>query len=144
MRNQRTIVLVSCVAKKRPGRHQAKDLYDSPWFCKARAYAEQEGDAWYILSAKHGLLSPQKMIKKYDETLSKYKKKRAEWGKRVLADLRPILGPRDCVILVAFKAYAEAIKEGLMSLSGCVKTPLTGKGIGEQEHWLLTSVRHSE
>jgi hypothetical protein len=36
----------------------ARDLYRSPLFRKERAYAEQSGVPWFILSAEHGLGAP--------------------------------------------------------------------------------------
>jgi len=51
------IVLAQCTAKKRDGRHRAKDLYDdSTYFRKQRAYARAKGDYWLILSAEYGLV----------------------------------------------------------------------------------------
>src|SRR3546814_2674569 len=51
----------------------ARDLYASPWFQKARAYVERQGGAWFILSAKHGLIAPETVIARYDETLGAMK-----------------------------------------------------------------------
>ncbi len=55
----RTIYLVSWVSKKKRDKHLAKDIYDSPWFKKARVYVKQRlqhADRWFILSAKHELI----------------------------------------------------------------------------------------
>lgn len=48
----------------------AKDLYDSAYFQLKREYAETCCDKWRILSAKHGLLSPDEEIGPYDATLN--------------------------------------------------------------------------
>lgn len=48
----------------------AKDLYISDWFVKARAYVEQAGDEWFILSAEYGLVSPETVIAPYERTLN--------------------------------------------------------------------------
>src|SRR3546814_11212990 len=61
------------------------DLYASPWFQKARAYGERQGGAWFILSAKHGLIAPETVIAPYDETLGAMKAgARRLWGARVI------------------------------------------------------------
>jgi hypothetical protein len=53
-----TICLVSCVSAKRTTPALAKNLYQSDWFIKARAYAESVGSCWFFLSAKYGLVRP--------------------------------------------------------------------------------------
>ena len=58
----RKIALVACVSRKTPGPLPAQDLYVSDWFRKASAYARRVADEWYILSAKHGLVSPDTVI----------------------------------------------------------------------------------
>ena len=63
------IILVGCVKTKRPARSPAKDLYTSPlWRCR-QAYAESRGVPWYILSALHGLLDPDRRIDPYELAL---------------------------------------------------------------------------
>lgn len=60
--------LISCTGTKRDHEAPARMLYDeSAYFRKMRAWAESRGDEWYILSAKHGLLSPNELIAPYDE-----------------------------------------------------------------------------
>ena len=90
------IELISCVSKKLVEAKRkpvsAKELYISPLFEKAWAYAERmvtSDDRIYILSAKYGLLSPEKEIKWYDETLYKQSvEKRRQWADEVLKNLR--------------------------------------------------------
>lgn len=65
-----TVALVACAAAKLDHPAPAKDLYVSSLFRKSRAYAERNADAWYILSAKHGLVSPAATIEPYDLTLN--------------------------------------------------------------------------
>lgn len=90
----KNIVLVSCVAKKADVKEweyrPAKEMYVSPLFQKAFAYAESlNPDHIYILSAKHGLLEPDEQIRKYNESLySKSAKERITWGDNVLNCLK--------------------------------------------------------
>ena len=65
-----TVCLVSCVGAKRSTAALAKDLYQSDWFNKARAYAELNGPSWFILSAKYGLIHPDEVIEPYERTLN--------------------------------------------------------------------------
>lgn len=64
----RRIALVGCTKGKLPARAPARDLYVGDLFAKARAYA-QTFDAWYVLSARHGLVLPDEVIEPYDVTL---------------------------------------------------------------------------
>lgn len=47
----------------------ARELYTSSYFSLKREYAETTCDAWYIVSAEHGLLSPDDEIEPYDASL---------------------------------------------------------------------------
>lgn len=55
---ERAFYLISCVSRKRSAPAQARDLYTSDWFLKAREYVESTGSPWFILSAEHGLVPP--------------------------------------------------------------------------------------
>ena len=52
------LLLVTCVRSKQSQPAAAKDLYVSPLFRMERAYAEQAGVPWYILSAEYGRAAP--------------------------------------------------------------------------------------
>ena len=83
------IVLVGCVKTKRRVRSAAKDLYTSLLWRYRRAYAECLGVPWYILSALHGLLDPDRRIDAYELALTDLRAKaRRVWSARVLADLK--------------------------------------------------------
>lgn len=130
------VFLVSCVSKKKPGRHASKDLYCSSWFLKARCYVESRGGRWYILSAKYGLLNPEKMIGSYDVTLMKMKSaERKVWASRVLKDLlRKCPVPRR-VTIFAGQRYREYLVPPLEASRYRIEVPLRKKGIGKQLQW---------
>ena len=48
----------------------AKDAYAKPVFRKWREHAEQSGVAWFVLSTKYGLLSPDDLIEPYNVPVS--------------------------------------------------------------------------
>ena len=61
--------LVSGCARQQPRPEPARDLYDGLWFRSARAVAERDADAWFILSARHGLLRPDARVQPYADRL---------------------------------------------------------------------------
>lgn len=133
----RTIALVACVGKKKNRPLPAGELYDSDWFHKASAYARRTADAWYILSAKYGLVPPERTIAPYDETLNTMPAAaRREWALRVLADLREVLRPDDRVLMLAGAAYREHLLGPIRQLGCHVEVPMEGLRIGEQLSWL--------
>ncbi|MBE6292648.1 MAG: hypothetical protein E7091_09605 [Bacteroidales bacterium] len=89
----KTIVLISCVSKKKETNGvliPAKDLYISTLFRKALVYAESlSPDYIYILSAEHHLLPLDKKVKKYDKTLNKMSVEECkQWAQKVLTELK--------------------------------------------------------
>ena len=133
------IALVSCTATKLPRAAPARDLYCGNWFRLARAWAETFADYWYILSAQHGLVEPDRVIAPYDAALTRQSmEERATWAVRVAADLLRTTEPADEIIVLAGEAYREPLAL-LLELQGfVVYTPLVGLGIGQQMAWLKT------
>jgi hypothetical protein len=66
----RRICVVSCTAHKREMPLRAESLYCSELFYRSRRYAQANYDAWFILSAKHGLVSPCEPLTPYDCSLT--------------------------------------------------------------------------
>jgi hypothetical protein len=132
------VVLVGCVKSKLGRPAQARDLYTSALFRKARAYAEATGVGWFVLSAEHGLVEPEQVIEPYELHLSSTSRAyRTEWGRRVVHDLQANLGDlRSKVIEVhAGKAYVDAVLEGLVEAGATVVEPLAGLTMGERLAW---------
>ena len=69
-------IIVPCTKQKvweaRPnaGPVQARDAYTSPAFLTWRAFADDSGSPWYILSTKYGLVSPLTPITNYSVPIS--------------------------------------------------------------------------
>ena len=140
----RRVALVACVSKKQPSPQPAQDLYSSDWFRKASAYARRTADKWYILSAKHGLLAPHKVIAPYDETLKRMRAlARRTWSKRVLRELAMVLQPGDRVIILAGKDYREYLLAGIRAMGCVVEIPMEGLRIGQQLSWLKRRLEES-
>ena len=90
-----------------------------------------------MLSAKHGLVEPGKMIDPYSVAI--YDKTAAEqraWAQLVSTKLRSHIRQGDKVVLLAGAFYREPLMPFLRQ-SGClVEVPMRGLGIGEQKAWL--------
>jgi hypothetical protein len=131
------IALVSCVKKKTTGAVRASELYTSNLFRQMRCYAESHSDAWFILSAKFGLLEPQRIIEPYEQTLlTMTAADRRRWWDQVRPQLLKTLPPRACVIILAGRRYRAQMEPFLISRGYRVEVPLRGLGIGKQLQWL--------
>jgi hypothetical protein len=138
------IFLVSCASKKKKRAAAAKDLYDSALFAKSREFVEQRCDAWFILSAKYGLVEPTDVIIPYNETLNqKSKTEREEWSDRVWSVLRQRLGPDDHVTILAGERYREKLVPLLVEHGCRVEVPMQGLSIGRQLQWLSRQLAQS-
>lgn len=128
--------LVGCVKTKLDREAQAASLYVSPLFGGRRRYVEATCDRWFILSAKHGLLSPVEVVAPYDETLKTVSADaRRRWAKRVLATIDEVIA--DCANVV-FEIHAGAeyrdfgLVVGLRDRGARVEVPTEGLRQGEQ------------
>lgn len=146
----RIISLVSCTAKKVDSRSPAKDLYISPWFQKARKWAEGLSREWFILSARHYLVHPATILDPYEYSLDDYLKDHPDlsaWVNMVVFGLLSELGlwgtpshpteyPYDnkntVLVLMAGDKYRRELVPRLNQLGFAVYHPTPGMGIGEQ------------
>ena len=128
------VYLVACVAAKLDHAAEARDLYASPWFRKARAHVERTSAPWLILSAKHGLIAPSAVIEPYDVTLGAMGAgARRLWGARVLDELARAVDARAPLIVLAGRTYRDPLWP---SIAQRASVPMEGMGIGEQLAWL--------
>ena len=145
------IALVACGASKGPARARAKDLYTGTLFRHQRAYAEKRCDAWYILSARHGLLAPDTEIEPYEQSLTAMREReRDEWGHQVVARLISAWGHATITpVILAGTAYLGAIVPQLRGLPyrqdvsvawNKPELPLVRLAIGLQMQWLKGQV----
>lgn len=132
----RRIGLVGCVKQKAADPRPAKDLYLSPLFSGRRSLVERTCDQWWILSAEHGLVHPDKELAPYDVTLKAMGRSvRREWSARVLAAIdervRPAAG--DIFEIHAGAEYRDfGLVVGLRARRCAVENPTKGMGIGKQ------------
>lgn len=134
-----TIALVSCVKQKQENPCPAREMYTSALFSKARSYAEASADAWFILSAKYGLVEPDETIAPYEQTLKGASASdRTNWASQVHAQLSShgILVPETRFLWLAGMDYQRELSR---LLAGYGQTdPLRGMRIGERLSWLTT------
>ena len=123
--------LVACGKAKFPNTSPARLLYMSLLIREASAYCAATYDVWYILSAKHGLLSSCQRIDPNDFSLTTMGKlERREWADRVLGQFQE-RGIRDaCFLIDVGERYAEHLSPALDA-----NRPLLGLGIGQQLAW---------
>ena len=122
---------------KRASAAAAGELYTSQLFRSLRAYAVSHADRWYILSAEHGLLAPDRVIPPYERTLNTMSKsERIAWAERVQRQLMEVLPPAADVIVLAGARYREGLVPFLRKRGFTVAVPLGGLSIGRQLQWL--------
>jgi hypothetical protein len=134
--------LVSCVSAKESTPLPARDLYCSDWFVKARGYVEAQGQRWFILSAKYGLVEPDDVIAPYEKTLKGMSSaRRRRWAELVAGQLRPRCRPGVKIVFLAGQAYREYLVPLLCEWGCQIRVPMEGLFIGEQKAWLKRQLR---
>lgn len=130
------IGLVGCVKSKRAEAAPAADLYTSTLFRGRRRWVETTCSRWFVLSAKHGLVSPDRVLDPYDETLNDIgRDDRRRWAKSVLAELLEEFGDlsRHDFEIHAGATYLDyGLRSGLISIGCRVIAPAEGLRQGEQ------------
>jgi len=126
------VALVGCGSQKGTKAAKAKDLYRSNLFHAARAYAERTCARWFILSAKFGLLDPERVIEPYEQRLQRANSK--GWGERVGRQLLDVVDHDTPIVCLAGGLYSDAIDIGHNDLYW--EEPLKGMGIGQRIAWL--------
>jgi hypothetical protein len=135
---RQTLVLVACCGPKLKGAHPAGDIYQSDLFTKSKTWAEQHGDQWAILSAKHGLLRPGQIIEDYDTTLNEMDAtSRRKWSGMVRDQLAE--WKQDEIILLAGNRYCEWVNDEWNT-----QRPMQGLGIGQQLQWLKNATQQHQ
>lgn len=128
--------LVGCVKRSLTRAAPARDLYVSPLFLGRRAFVERTCDRWYILSALHGLIEPDRVVEPYDRTLKDASLAECRaWSARVVEELQRHLGTLAGVTF-AIHAGAEyrefGLRQGLERAGARVEVPTEELRMGEQ------------
>jgi hypothetical protein len=130
------IGLVGCVKLKRDHAAPAADLYTSALFAGRRRWVAQTCDRWFILSAKHGLVTPEQVLEPYDQTLTaKSRSERRAWTQSVIADLDSQIADlsRHTFEIHAGAAYWDfGLRDDLVRAGARVEIPTEHLRQGEQ------------
>lgn len=133
-----SLLLITRAKSKSPKPAAARDLYVSSRFRKARAFAEQRGGPWFILSAEHGLVTPDEWLAPYErylpDTPQDYRRSWGEWVGARLELLVGDLGGR-IVELHAGQAYVAPLLLPLTRRGAVVERPLQGLTLGQWHAW---------
>ena len=150
------IALVGCGKSKLDRSAPARDLYTGPLFTKARAYAEVHCDAWYILSARHWVVSPSRVLAPYEARMDyKTMGERYIWGAcaasgladRLVRDGHIELEERNgfmqypesqdhTLVMLAGSTYVDLLLAHLKGKPFTILDPMRGMGIGHRLKWL--------
>lgn len=139
----KTIILISCGAKKEKTPQKVEDLYIGGYFKKTLLYAKhlsnKNNAEIFILSAKYGLLELNEIIKPYDLTLNnkgeKYKK---NWSYRVIKQLQCKIKKTDKIIFLAGENYIKYLKIYYKNY----EEPLQGLSIGKRLKYITEELKN--
>ncbi len=125
----------------------AQDIYCSPLFKKSREFAERYCDDFFILSAKHGLLSKHHIVAPYDETLTRYNSDAlATWGAALRKQIAAEFSRNTVFYMLAGSRYIAPIKNGLKTEGYSLESPLEGLSLGNRlkrlNTWHRAETRH--
>lgn len=135
------VALVGCASQKLKRPAPARELYVSALFKKASAYAQQEADSWFILSAKHGLVHPDEVLEPYDVKLgTKQAGPIHDWSQKVRAQLIEHVPVYAEVLLLAGGQYQYAIGSPSNPSPWRVHDPMKGMQIGQRLQFLNSAL----
>jgi hypothetical protein len=135
------IGLVSSTKRKKAEASNPADLYmDSAYFKKARSYAEENHDSWYILSPKHHLLDPDgPEIEPYDnDTLGSMSgEEQEEWAETVFEQLqkRDAIQDGNRLVFHAGREYYTLLAPLLEDTGVESELPTEGLKLGQTLNW---------
>jgi len=140
MKKLNEIVLISCVAKKLDGKHEAYKLYSpstlfkAHWNYSLHCLKKDPKKEIFIISAKHGVISPFEKIEKYDVTLKTMNKEdRRNWAAKVILQLQDKFNLNETnFIILAGRDYYEYLIELLPNYKLIPENPLP---IGKRVQW---------
>lgn len=135
------IVLISCVSKKQSVTSRAAEMYISTLFnLKLQLARKLNPEFIFILSAKYGLITLDKIIEPYDQTLNKMSKvERVNWAKMVLKELRRQTNlQKDHFVILAGNRY----REYLIPHFKYYEVPMEGLRIGQQLQFLKRQIEN--
>lgn len=134
------IALISCGKAKLDHAAPAREMYTGNLFRAAFADCRQRDLPIFIVSARHGLVGMNEIIRPYDLKLTDMPMDdRRRWAWRIAEHLRNLYMPTtvDDIELHAGQAYADPLIDALIGLRHPPKItqPCQGMQIGERLHY---------
>ncbi|WP_339948795.1 DUF6884 domain-containing protein [uncultured Albimonas sp.] len=127
------LYLISGGARQQPRPEPAAELYDGLWFRSARGRAERDGDAWFILSARHGLLHPETRVQPYADRLEGCSAvARRAWIALATERMERMLPEAGRVVALCDRGPPPELLRWLRVRYPEVETPLAGLNIAAQ------------
>ncbi len=137
------VFLVGCGKSKVSKTVAARELYTGSLFTAARRYVESTRSPWFILSAKHGLVHPDKLTAPYEFQL-RTRDQRDLFGRRVFSqivlDVLPGAGNVKFSVL-AGEVYADAVCGQLEAHGFKCEQPLRGLELGYRLRWFKQNTK---
>lgn len=123
-----SIIVIPCGKAKRDHPTRAGDLYIGSSYRLAKAAAVRDGRGWLILSSKHGLLHPDRVIDPYEATT----KTKAD-VRRLAATIRS----EGQYVGASVESWCPAAYTDALRLAGLDVTadPLRGMSLGFRNRW---------
>jgi hypothetical protein len=133
-----TFVLISCSKTKLSTPAKARELYTGQLFKKAVAWAQRHDYQWFIVSALHGLVTPDQELNPYNFTIKDRRKRdRESWAHQAIAgQLTKFASPGSHAYLILPAPYRMHIENELSLAAITYENPVVGLAIGQQMHWL--------
>jgi hypothetical protein len=131
---QNPIVLIGCGKKKKQRKTKAEWLYQGHYYylCLSLARLLTKHENIFILSAKYGLISLDKMIEPYNLKITSFSKQEKEnWIIKVKQTLKEIKGKKNVIFICGSNYHLES--EG--------RRLLPNVGIGKQMQWMKNKIK---
>ena len=150
----RRVALIGCGKAKLDHEAPARELYTSNLFRLSVAWAERHCDAWYVVSARYGLVEPDTVLRPYDYSLAEMRVSELEaWTSRVVSMLAHHERAARVVLLAGgrYRQLAGTMRWSMhpavnfhRGAVAAVEEPLEGLGIGRRLHWLRLQLATTE
>ena len=139
------IIVIGCGRRKKKSNSQAKFLYVSKRFKTSKDIAENLSAYYLILSAFHGIITPDKELDPYDFDIGKLPEESKNiWANAALDNIYKISG-REPVTILADGDYAELLLKfnanRIEPLN--VTAPLVTIAMGHRQDWLNQALQMS-
>ena len=109
-----SIFIINCSKEKLNYPIKASDMYCSERFILSKKIAKKQGNKWYVLSAKYGLISPDTIIEPYDISVNDWsEKEKKEYASKVIKQISDYGIGKDRLVFLCNSPYTNDILKKL-------------------------------